>query len=266
MTTNAANNAHAKTKLTVPHPPISLKSNSTCQSNTDAENADSASPANATQVRRSFRPAQSASAMNTSHAPPTSTPISASKVRCELTRVRTSAPSGSMNAVAISPDFPNPTPIGFAAKRRSPASHILGRFITAPSNASLGHIHQMAIATATTAVARPPRPCIMFSRVERVDRAEVLPVSTRPTISEESVLRYNSKATISQTSTSAPVLEYVIASITQSATPTSRPAHRHPPRHPQQNGNSAQIAAAAWLGFANPNPMRATSPTTNSTI
>ena len=42
-------------------------------------------------------------------------------------------------------------------------------------------------------------------------------------------------------------------------------AHRHPPRHPQQNGNSAQIAAAAWLGFANPNPCRTTSPTTKST-
>lgn len=41
-------------------------------------------------------------------------------------------------------------------------------------------------------------------------------------------------------------------------------AHRHLPHHPQQNENSAQIAAAAWLGFANPNPMRATSPTTNS--
>ena len=44
---------------------------------------------------------------------------------------------------------------------------------------------------------------------------------------------------------SIPVLEYVSASITQSATPTSRPAHRHTPRHPQQNGNAAQIAAAA---------------------
>ena len=35
--------------------------------------------------------------------------------------------------------------------------------------------------------------------------------------------------------------------------------------HPQQNGNSAQIAAAAWLGFANPKPCRTTSPTTKST-
>jgi hypothetical protein len=58
-------------------------------------------------------------------------------------------------------------------------------------------------------------------------------------------LRPNSKATISQTSTSAPVREYVIASITQSATPATRPIHSHPPRHPQQNGNAAQIAAAA---------------------
>ena len=44
-----------------------------------------------------------------------------------------------------------------------------------------------------------------------------------------------------------------------------RPGLRHPPRHPQQNGNSAQTAAAAWLGFANPNPCRTRSPTTKST-
>ena len=28
------------------------------------------------------------------------------------------------------------------------------------------------------------------------------------------------------------------------------------PPHPQQNGNSAQIAVAAWLGFAKPNDRR----------
>ena len=61
-----------------------------------------------------------------------------------------------------------------------------------------------------------------------------------------------------------PVLEYVIASITQSATHAIRPAHRHLPRHPQQNGNNAQIAAAEWLGFENPKPSLTTSPTTNS--
>ena len=59
---------------------------------------------------------------------------------------------------------------------------------------------------------------------------------------------------------SIPVLEYVIASIAHSATPAIRPAHRHPPRHPQQNGNSAQIAAAAWFGFANPSDHRTISP------
>ena len=37
------------------------------------------------------------------------------------------------------------------------------------------------------------------------------------------------------------------------------------PPHPQQNGNNAQIAAAAWLGFANPNPCRTTSPMAKST-
>ena len=37
------------------------------------------------------------------------------------------------------------------------------------------------------------------------------------------------------------------------------------PPHPQQNENSSQIAAAAWLGFAKPNPCRTTSPTTKST-
>jgi hypothetical protein len=40
----------------------------------------------------------------------------------------------------------------------------------------------------------------------------------------------------------------------------AKPTHRHLPHHPQQNGNSAQIAAAAWLGFAKPKPHRTTSP------
>ena len=65
---------------------------------------------------------------------------------------------------------------------------------------------------------------------------------------------------------SIPVLEYVIASITQSATPAIRPAHRHLPRHPQQNGNNAQIAAAAWFGLKNPNPILTKSPATNSIL
>ena len=46
----------------------------------------------------------------------TSAPISARSVRCELTSVRTVIPSGNMIADAISPELPNPTPIGFAAK------------------------------------------------------------------------------------------------------------------------------------------------------
>ena len=144
-------------------------------------------------------------------------------------------------------------PIGFAANNLSPANQIFGRFSIAPSSASLGHIHHAAIATATTAVARPPRPCILFNHVEHVEVLHVSTRSTRPIIPEE-------------TSTSMPVREYVIASITQSATPTSRPAQCHLPRHPQQNGNNAQIAAAAWLGFAKPKPCRTTSPTTKSTM
>ena len=88
---------------------------------------------------------------------------------------------------------------------------------------------------------------------------------TRPLVGRDdpSAPRHNTVASIATTTT--PVLEYVIASITQSAMPISRPAQRHLPRHPQQNGNAAQIAAAAWLGFANPNPCRTRSPTTKST-
>ena len=218
ITTNVANSPHDSAKFTAPYPPISLKSNSTCQSNTDAENAETASPANATHVRRIVRPTQSASAMNASHAPPTNAPISASSVRCELTSVRTVIPSGSMNADAISPDFPNPTPSRFAAKSLSPASHIFGLFITAPSSANLGHIHHAAITSTDNAIA------MVGTAFHR-----------RP--------RHNIAASI--TNTTNPVREYVMASITQSAAPMSRPTHRHPPRHPQQNGNSAQIAAAA---------------------
>ena len=154
MTTNAANSPHASEKFTAPHPPFSAKSRSTCQSNTDAENAETASPANDTHVRRIVRPTPSASAMNANHAPPTNAPISASSVRCELTSVLTVMPSGSINAVAISPEFPNPTPSGFTAKSLSPASQIFGLFITAPSSASLGHIHHAATASTANATDR----------------------------------------------------------------------------------------------------------------
>ena len=67
------------------------------------------------------------------------------------------------------------------------------------------------------------------------------------------------------TSTIKPVLDCVSASITHKRTNSTRPSHTHR-IHPQQNGKSAHIAAAAWLGFAKPNPCRTTSPTTKSTI
>ena len=159
------------------------------------------------------------------------------------------------------------------------------------------------IPASATDVARPPRPCILFSHVERADRVEVLHVSacsTRPITPPMRAQRGSSKASSARSaslrlcvekgnrdcinhnapasiaSTAIPVLEYVIASIAQSATPAIRPTHRSAPRngrarspsaprHPQHNGNSAQIAAAAWLGFAKPSPCRTTSPTTKST-
>ena len=246
MTTNAPNNAHANTKLTPPYPPFSAKSNSTCQSNTDAENAENTSPANATHVRRIFRPAQSACAMNASHAPPTNTPISTSNVRCELTSVRTVIPSGNMNADAISPDFPNPTPSGFTAKSFSPASQIFGRFITAPSSASLGHIHHAAI-QAKHADNITPHMVVRALRARR----------------HPSHIIHHAPA--SNAKTMNPVRENVAANIAQSTTLDETPTHR-PLFHPQQNGITAQIAAAAWFGLKNPNPILTKSPATNSIL
>ena len=69
---------------------------------------------------------------------------------------------------------------------------------------------------------------------------------------------------ISSTSTIKPVLDCVSASITHKRTSSTRPSHTHR-IHPQQNGKSAHIAAAAWLGFAKPNPCRTKSPTTKPT-
>jgi hypothetical protein len=196
---------------------------------------------------------QSDETTNVNHAPPTTAPNSTRSVRCELTRVRTVISFGNINAEAISPELPNPTPNGFAAKRRSPASHIFGLFITAPSSAILGHIHHAAKQAKHTANMMPQMVGTAFHRRPRplVGRAD--PSAPR---------HHNTAASIAATTT--PVREYVIASITHSATPTIRPVHRHLPHHPQQNGNSAQIAAAAWLGFANPKAKRAISPTTNS--
>ena len=45
--------------------------------------------------------------------------------------------SGSKNALAISPEFPSPTPKGFPKKSLSPASHISIRFEAAASKVNL---------------------------------------------------------------------------------------------------------------------------------
>jgi hypothetical protein len=171
-----------------------------------------------------------------------------------LTSVRTVIPSGNKNVDAISPEFPNPTPIGFAAKSLSPASQIFGLFSIAPSSANLGHIHHAAKQAKHTANMMPQMVGTAFHR-----RPRTLVGCTDPSAPHH----HNTAASI--TNTTNPVLEYVMASITQSAAPMSRPTQRHLPRHPQQNGNNAQIAVAAWLGFAKPNPCRTTSPTTKST-
>ena len=71
-------------------------------------------------------------------------------------------------------------------------------------------------------------------------------------------------AIVSIAMSTSPVLDCVNASITQSATNANRPSHVYR-RHPEKNGASAQISAAAWLGFANPNPCRTASPITSST-
>jgi hypothetical protein len=157
-----------------------------------------------------------------------------------------------MNADAISPDFPNPTPSGFTAKSFSPASHIFGLFSIAPSSANLGHIHHAA--TASTANA-----------TDRVGTAFHRRPRTLVGCADPSAPRHHNTAA-SITNTTNPVREYVMASITQSAAPMSRPTHRHLPRHPQQNGNNAQIAAAAWFGLKNPNPILTKSPATNSIL
>ena len=65
--------------------------------------------------------------------------------------------------------------------------------------------------------------------------------------------------------TRIPVRDCVSSSAANNTSERAQPS-RKCRRHPQQNGKSAHIAAAAWLGFAKPNPMRATSPTTNSTM
>ena len=123
--------------------------------------------------------------------------------------------------------------------RQTPIPQGLSPTVAPRSNASLGHIHHAAITNTDNAIDMVGTRALM-----------------RP--------RHNNTAA-SIANTINPVLEYVVASITQSATPAIRPAHRHPPPHPQQNGNNAQIAAAAWFGFAKPNPCRTRSPTMKST-
>ena len=77
------------------------------------------------------------------------------------------------------------------------------------------------IPASATVVARPPRPCILFSYVEHVEVLHVSTRSTRPMIPGMRDLRPISIAA-STARTTIPVLEYVIASITHSATPAIR--------------------------------------------
>ena len=61
-------------------------------------------------------------------AQPTIHPNSAKSVMCALIIVRISGMPSKRNAEATAPEFPSSTPSGFAAKSRSPASQIFGRF------------------------------------------------------------------------------------------------------------------------------------------
>jgi hypothetical protein len=130
-----------------------------------------------------------------------------------------------MNALAISPEFPNLTPIGFAANNLSPANQIFGRFSIAPSSASLGHIHHAAI-QAKHADNITPHMVVRALRARR----------------HPSHIIHHAPA--SNAKTMNPVRENVAANIAQSTTLDEMPTHR-PLFHPQQNGITAQMSAAA---------------------
>ena len=134
-----ANIPHDRIQFVHSSPPCSAKSSSTAQSKTVSEQPDATSPANANPILcLSFNPVN-ASAMNAPHTHPTNHPHSARSVRCALTSVRTSGtPSSNRNAEASVPELQSPTPPGFAAKSRSPASQIFGRFRIEPSSARRG--------------------------------------------------------------------------------------------------------------------------------
>ena len=145
---NDTSDSQERIKFDNPNPPISAKSNKICQSNTEDAKDDMDIPANEIHVRERMFDVNNVLTINTIHANPANMPSSTIRVKCELTRVRTLIPFGSMNVDTILPEFPKPTPPRKLAVYNSrPANHIFGRFAIAPSMHILGNIQYVASET-----------------------------------------------------------------------------------------------------------------------
>ena len=160
-------------------------------------------------------------------------------VRCELTSVRTSGTDpGSRNAEASVPEFPSPTPSGFAAKSRSPASQIFGRFRIEPSSARRGASHHRGRPTASETTANLP------------SHTKTRPLES--TLWSLNLIRLPllnaHHAAPSRAATRSPVRDCVRSSAANSPTARPRPTHAAC-RRPRHSGSSAQASAAAWFGL-----------------
>ena len=223
---NITSITHDSTQFIIPNPPCSAKSNKTGQSKTVDEHPDSANPANARPIRRLSRTPHNANPMNANHTQPTIHPNSAKSVICALIIVRISGMPSSRNAEATAPELPSPTPSGFAAKSRNPASQIFGRFRIDPSRDILGAIHQAA------ARAISPTNASTFR-----ERGCLVPASP-------DIPLIHHHATASTPATNIPVRDCVAASAITNTALNAQPIHlaRHQPQH---SGNNTQTAAAA---------------------
>ena len=233
--TKNANIPHDRTQFVHPSPPCSAKSNSTAQSKTVDVHAERAIPANASPTRGLSLNPVSASAMNAPHTHPTNHPHSTNNVRCEPTSVRTVIPSSNRNDEASIPERPSPTPPGFAAKSRSPASQIRGRFRIESSSTRRGTSHHRdSPATASPTITHRP-----------------LHQKGMDTMHAARRFTSNNQTATSRPATRSPVREYVIKRSTNRTPAKARPSQAcH--RHPQHSGNSAHSAAAVWFGLWKP--------------
>lgn len=197
-------------------------------------NADKIRPENATNEvnfsveLRLSKPPFNAQKTRLNHNAPIKNPNSQIKLKWLLTRVLISMSLSNKNALAISPEFPSPTPIKFPAKSFNPASQMRMRFDADVSKSTRS---------------KPPE----------IQRARIKKIPIIRKFLKYYFLKYKANTRSSKQKTSAPALDNVSESATINAiektAPKSLKSLCFAKNKIHENGDKAHMKAAAWFGL-----------------